>query len=76
MSFILNGSFQWFRIFSYLFGNCWPTVPEGNFRDFGLFNVDFKRRNCPSARNSSAANTIDSDTDTFNGCASSVNMIG
>jgi len=42
----------------------------------GLFNVEFKRRNCPSARSSSATNAIDSDTDIFNGRSSSVNTIG
>jgi hypothetical protein len=36
-------------------------VPNRNFRDFSLFNVDFKRRNCPSARCASAANAIDRD---------------
>jgi len=36
-------------------------VSNCNFRDFTLFNVDFKRRNCPSARSASAANAIDRD---------------
>jgi len=51
-------------------------VPNRNFRDFSLFNVDFKRLNCPSARCATAANVIDSDTDTFNGLSVSVNVIG
>ena len=38
-------------------------VPNGNF---SLFNVDFKRRNCP-ARCAAAANAINSGTDIFNG---------
>ena len=42
-------------------------VPNQNFRDFGLYNADFKRRKCPTARCTSAANAIDSDTDIFNG---------
>ena len=41
-------------------------VANRNFRDFGFFNVDLKRRNFPSARNASAANAIDSDIDMFN----------
>jgi len=36
-------------------------VPNRNFMDFGLFNVDFRRRKGPSARWTSAANTIDGD---------------
>ena len=39
------------------------------------FNVDFKRRTCPSARCAAAANAIDSDTDIFDRCSVSVNMI-
>jgi hypothetical protein len=41
-------------------------VPNRNFTDFSLLNVDFKYRKCPSARRASAANAIDSDTDIFN----------
>ena len=50
-------------------------MPNRNFRDFSLFNVDFKRRNSPSARCSSAANGIGSDTDirVYNGRSVSVN---
>jgi len=44
-----------------------------NFREFNLCNFDFKRRKCPSARCTSAANTKDSDTDIFNGSTISVN---
>jgi hypothetical protein len=51
-------------------------VPNRNFRDFSLFNVDFKRRTCHSARCASAANAIDSDNDIFNGRSVWVNMIG
>jgi hypothetical protein len=40
-------------------------VTNRNFRDFGLFNVDFI---CASA-----ANAIDTDTDIFNGRSVSVN---
>jgi hypothetical protein len=47
-----------------------------NFRDFSLFNVGFKRRNCPSAWCASATNAIDSDTCIFNGSSVSVNTIG
>jgi len=42
-------------------------VPNRNFRDFSLLNVDFKRRGCPSVRYASAANGIGSDTDMRNG---------
>jgi hypothetical protein len=51
-------------------------VPNRNFRDFSLFNVDFKRPNCPSARWALAANGIGSDTDIINGRSVSVNIIG
>ena len=33
-------------------------VPNRNFREFSSFNVDLKRRKCPSARCTSAANAI------------------
>ena len=42
-------------------------APNRNFKDFSLFNVDFKRRNCPSLRYASAANGFGSDTDICNG---------
>ena len=42
-------------------------VPNHNFRDFSLFNVDIKRINSPSVTCAVAANAIDSDTDIFNG---------
>jgi hypothetical protein len=42
-------------------------VPKRNLRDFTLLNVDFKRRNCPSARYASAANIINRDTGVFKG---------
>jgi len=48
-------------------------VSNRNFRDFGLFDVDFKRQNCPSAPHASASNAVGSDTDTFNGYSFSVN---
>jgi hypothetical protein len=51
-------------------------MPNRNLRDLSLFNFDFKRRNYPSARCASAANAIDSETDTFNGRRALVNMIG
>jgi hypothetical protein len=50
-------------------------VTNQNFRDFSLFNVDFKRRKCLTALCTSAANAIDSYTDTFDGRSVSVNMI-
>jgi len=40
-------------------------VPNRNFGDLGFFNVDLKRRNCPSARRASAANATGSDIDMF-----------
>lgn len=51
-------------------------VQDRNFRDFRLFNFDFRRRNCPYARSVSAANAIDGDTDILNGCSVSVNIFG
>jgi hypothetical protein len=50
-------------------------VPNRDFREFSLFNVDFKSRNSPSAQCASTANTIDSDTDIFIGCSVSVSVI-
>jgi hypothetical protein len=50
-------------------------VPNQNFRDFGLYNVGFKRRECLTARCTSAANAIDSYTDISNGRSVSFNMI-
>jgi hypothetical protein len=41
-------------------------MPNRNFGDFKLFHADFCRRNCPSARRTSAANRISSDSCTFN----------
>ena len=41
-------------------------VPNRNFRDFSWFNVDFIY--------ASAANAIDTDTDTFNGLSVSLNV--
>jgi len=48
-------------------------VPNRSFIDFGLFNVDFKCRNGPSARKASTVNIIDGDIDIFNGRLVSVN---
>ena len=42
-------------------------VPNRDCKDFTLFNVDLKRRNCPSARRSSTANATDGDNDLFSG---------
>jgi len=42
-------------------------VPIRNLRDFTLLNIDFKRRNCPSAGYASATNTISNDTGVFKG---------
>ena len=41
-------------------------VPNRNFRDFSLCNVDFIIRNCPSVKRASAPNVTDIDTYTFN----------
>jgi hypothetical protein len=51
-------------------------MPNRNFRDFSLFNVDFKRRTCPSARYASAADAIGIVTDILNGHSVLGNMIG
>ena len=71
-----NECFQWFKIFSYCFDGVGLPVLNQNFRDFSFFNVDFKRRNCPSARCASVANAVDSDTDIRKGRSVSVNIIG
>jgi hypothetical protein len=42
-------------------------VPNRNFSYSILFNVDLKRRNCPSAKCASAANALSRGTGTFNG---------
>jgi len=47
-------------------------VPNRNFRDFSLFNVDFKSRKSPSVQCASAANALDSDIDIFIGRSVSV----
>ena len=39
----------------------------------GLFNDNFKRRDCSSTRRASATNSIDSDTAVFNGRSVPVN---
>ena len=41
----------------------------------GLFNDNFKHRNCPSTRRASATNSIDSDTAVFNGRSVAVNNL-
>ena len=56
-----------------LLENVCLRVPNRNVIGFRLFNVDSKRRNGPSSRWASAANTIDGDTDIFNGRSFSVN---
>jgi hypothetical protein len=47
--------------------------PNRNFGGFNVFNVDFKRLNCPSAGCVSAENAVSSGADIFNGCSVSVN---
>jgi hypothetical protein len=48
----------------------WKTVNlrvlNRNFRDFSLFNVDFKRSNCPFARYASVSSGIGGDIDILN----------
>jgi len=53
------------KYFPTLSGTVDLRVPNRNFRDFSLFNVDFI---CASA-----ANAIDTDTDIFNGRSVSLN---
>jgi hypothetical protein len=50
-------------------------VPDQNFRDFALFNVDFKCWNWPSAQCITKANAINSDANIFNACLVLVSMI-
>ena len=42
-------------------------VPKGKLRDLTLLGVDLKDLHCPSAGCLSAANTISTDIDVFNG---------
>jgi len=48
-------------------------VLNWKFRGFALFNVNFKRGNCPSARNASAANAFSRDIGIFNGRPALIN---
>jgi len=73
---LFNEYHQWSKYCPTILKNIGLGVPNRNFRDFSLCNVDFKSRNCPSARCASAANAIDSDTGIFNGRSVWVNMIG
>ena len=74
MSFLKSGFNGW-KYFPTILKAVDFGVPNHNFRDFSLFNVDFKRRNCLTARCVSAANAIDSYTDIFNELSVSVNTI-
>ena len=49
---------------------------KSKFESVNLFNADFKRRNCPSARCATAANAIEGDTDISSGRSVSVNTVG
>ena len=69
MSFF-NEYIQWSKYCPILSENVGLGVPNRNFRDFSLCNVDFKIRDCPSARCASAVNAIDSDTGIFSGVRS------
>ena len=64
------------NIFLLLLEGVGLRVPNQNFRDFRFFSVDFRRRKCPSARCTSVANAIDSDTDICTGHSASINIIG
>jgi hypothetical protein len=50
-----------------LLDNVCLRVKNRNFRDFGLFNVDYKRPNYLPAACASTANAVDRVTDVFNG---------
>ena len=50
-------------------------MPNRNFRDFSLINVDFKRLNSPSARCAMEASGIDIDIDIVSVHSVSVNMV-
>ena len=47
-------------------------VPNDNFRDFNLFNVDYKGQTCPPAQCTFAENAIDNDIDIFSGCLADI----
>ena len=49
-------------------------LPDWGFREFSLLNVDFRLRNCPSARCISAINAVGSATDILIGHSDSVNF--
>jgi hypothetical protein len=66
MSFIA-GVFYGLKYYTTLLKKVGLRVPNRDCRDFSLFNVDLKRRNCPCARRASTANAIDGDNDFFIG---------
>jgi hypothetical protein len=76
MFLFLTGVFSDSKYCTILLETVGLRVPNRGFRDFGLFNVDFKFRNSPSARCVSATSATDSVTDLLNGCSASINMIG
>ena len=75
MLFFLTDVFNGLKYCAALLETVGLRVPNRNFRDFSLFNVDFKRRISPSDRRVSKANVIDSDIDIFTGRSVSVHMI-
>ena len=75
MHFFSTNAFRCSKYFLTPLESFGQRVLNGNFRDFSLFNVEFKRQNCPSTRCISAANSIDSDTDVFDGRSVSAILI-
>jgi hypothetical protein len=51
-------------------------MQDQNFRDFSLFTVDHKHRNCPSTRCALGANACNNDIGVLGGCLITVNIIG
>jgi hypothetical protein len=67
MSFFLTNIFSGPEYCPMLLETVGLLMPNQNFRNFSLFNINFKFQNCPSARCSSASNIINIDANIFSG---------
>jgi hypothetical protein len=74
--FFLKDVYKGSKYFPTLLETVGLRVPNRNFRGFSLFIVDFKNRNCLSARCASAVNTIGCDTLIYSMVIRSRLMIG
>jgi len=64
-----------FKLLPYPFGKCPLRELNRNLKDFTLFNIDLKHRNCPSASSASVTNNIGRDSGMFNGRAVLLNGV-